>query len=79
MNIISGDIKFTRAYSGGDLAKYTADSEGRVTVPFTIGGSFDDPKVSLDWNKIAKTAVKKEAERILIKEGEKLLKGLFGR
>lgn len=76
---IKGDIKFTRAYSGGDLAKYTADSEGRVTVPFTIGGSFDDPKVSLDWNKIAKTAVKKEAERILMKEGEKLLKGLFGR
>ncbi|MBI5573803.1 MAG: AsmA family protein [Elusimicrobia bacterium] len=76
---IKGDIKFTRAYSGGDLAKYTADSEGRVTVPFTIGGSFDDPKVSLDWNKIAKTAAKKEAERILMKEGEKLLKGLFSR
>lgn len=76
---IKGDIKFTRAYSGGDLAKYTADSEGRVTVPFTIRGKFDDPKVSLDWNKIAKTAVKKEAERMIMKEGEKLLKGLFGR
>ena len=76
---MKGDIKFTRAYSGGDLAKYTADSEGRVTVPFTIKGKFDDPKVSLDWNKIAKTAAKKEAERMIMKEGEKLLKGLFGR
>jgi len=76
---ITGDIKFTRAYSSGDLAKYTADSEGRVTVPFIIKGKFDDPKVSLDWDKIAKTAVKKEAQKILMKEGEKLLKGLFGR
>ncbi|HAX61350.1 MAG TPA: hypothetical protein DCX95_02150 [Elusimicrobia bacterium] len=76
---IKGDIKFTREYSGGDLAKYTADSEGRVTVPFTIKGKFDDPKVSLDWNKLAKTAAKKEAERMIMKEGEKLLKGLFSR
>ena len=76
---IKGDIKFTQEYSGGSLAKYTADNEGRVTVPFYVKGSFEDPKVNLDWNKIAKTAAKKEAQRVLIKEGEKLLKGLFNR
>lgn len=76
---IKGEIKFTKAYSGGDLAKYTADSEGRVTVPFTVGGTFDNPKVSLDWNKLAKTAAANETKRILMKEGEKLLKGLFSR
>jgi len=76
---IKGDIKFTQEYSGGSLAKYTADNEGRVTVPFYVKGSFEDPKVNLDWNKIAKTAAKKEAQRVLIKEGEKLLKGLFNK
>lgn len=73
---IKGDIKFTREYSGGDLAKYTADSEGRVTVPFTVVGSFDDPKVAINYSKIAKTA----ATKALLEEGGKaLLKGLFGK
>ncbi|MFA5780363.1 MAG: AsmA family protein [Elusimicrobiota bacterium] len=76
---IKGDIKFTKAYSVGDLAKYTADEEGRVTFPFTITGTFDNPKVSLDKGKMLKTAAQNETKRILMKEGEKLLKGLFGR
>ena len=74
---IKGDIKFTKEYSGGDLAKYTGDSEGRVTVPFKISGTFEDPKVNLDWGKLTRKAAEKAAEDILKKEIEKGLKKLF--
>ncbi|MDD5686740.1 MAG: AsmA family protein [Elusimicrobia bacterium] len=76
---IGGKVKFTKEYSRGDMAKYTADVEGRVTVPFTVKGTFDDPKVTLDWNSIAKTAIQNQGKEILMKEGAKLLKGLFGK
>lgn len=74
---IKGDIKFTKKYSGGDLAKYAGDAEGRVTVPFKIGGTFEDPKVNLDWGKLTKKAAEKAAEDVLKKEIEKGLKKLF--
>jgi len=74
---INGDIKFAKKYSGGDLAKYAGDAEGRVTVPFKIGGTFEDPKVNLDWGKLTKKAAEKAAEDILKKEIEKGLKKLF--
>jgi len=74
---IKGDIKFSKKYSGGDLAKYTGDSEGRVTVPFNITGTFEDPKVNLDWGKLTKKAAEKAAEDVLKKEIEKGLKKLF--
>jgi len=74
---IKGDIKFTKKYSGGDLAKYAGDAEGRVTVPFKIAGTFEDPKVNLDWGKLTKKAAEKAAEDILKKEIEKGLKKLF--
>ncbi|MCJ7646731.1 AsmA family protein [bacterium] len=74
---IKGDIKFTKKYSGGDLAKCAGDAEGRVTVPFKIGGTFEDPKVNLDWGKLTKKAAEKAAEDVLKKEIEKGLKKLF--
>jgi len=74
---IKGDIKFTKKYSGGDLAKYTGDAEGRVTVPFKIDGTFEDPKVNLDWGKLTKKAAEKAAEDLLKKEIEEGLKKLF--
>jgi len=74
---IKGDIKFTKEYSGGDLAKYAGDAEGRVTVPFKIAGTFEDPKVNLDWGKLASKAAEKAAEDVLKKEIEKGLKKLF--
>jgi uncharacterized protein involved in outer membrane biogenesis len=74
---IKGDIKFTKEYSGGDLAKYAGDAEGRVTVPFKIAGTFEDPKVNLDWGKLTKKAAEKAAEDVLKKEIEKGLKKLF--
>ncbi len=74
---VEGDIKFTKKYSGGDLAKYTGDAEGRVTVPFKIEGTFEDPKVNLDWGKLTKKAAEKAGKEILKKEIEKGLKKLF--
>ncbi len=74
---IKGDIKFTKEYSGGDLAKYAGDAEGRVTVPFKIAGTFEDPKVNLDWGKLTRKAAEKAAEDVLKKEIEKGLKKLF--
>ena len=74
---IKGNIKFTKEYSGGDFAKYAGDSEGRVTVPFKIAGTFEDPKVNLDWGKLTRKAAEKAAEDILKKEIEKGLKKLF--
>jgi len=74
---IKGDIKFAKQYSGGDLAKYAGDAEGRVTVPFTITGTFEDPKVNLDWGKLTRKAAEKAAEDLLKKEIEKGLKKLF--
>lgn len=70
---IKGDIKFTKEYSGGDFVKYAGDSEGRVTVPFKIAGTFEDPKVNLDWGKLTKKAGKE----ILKKGIEEGLKKLF--
>jgi len=74
---IKGDIKFAKKYSGGDLAKYAGDSEGRVTVPFKIAGKFEDPKVDLEWEKLTRKAAEKAAEDVLKKEIEKGLKKLF--
>lgn len=74
---IKGDIKFTKEYSGGDFAKYAGDSEGRVTVPFKIAGTFEDPKVNLDWGKLAKKAAEKAGKDILKKGIEEGLKKLF--
>ncbi|MDH5174270.1 MAG: hypothetical protein OEW43_03305, partial [Elusimicrobiota bacterium] len=74
---IKGDIKFAKQYSGGDFAKYAGDAEGRVTVPFKIAGTFEDPKVNLDWGKLTKKAAEKAAEDVLKKEIEKGLKKLF--
>lgn len=74
---VKGDIKFTKEYSGGDFAKYTGDAEGRVTVPFKIAGTFEDPKVNLDWGKLTKKAAEKAGKEILKKEIEKGLKKLF--
>jgi AsmA protein len=74
---INGDIKFSKEYSGGDLAKYIGDAEGRVTVPFKIGGTFEDPKVNLDWGKLTQKAAERAAEDILKKELEKGLKKIF--
>jgi AsmA protein len=74
---IKGDIKFSKKYSGGDFAKYAGDSEGRVTVPFNITGTFEDPKVNLDWEKFTEKALEKSAEDILKKEIEKGLEKLF--
>ena len=74
---IKGDIKFTKEYSGGDFAKYAGDSEGRVTVPFKIAGTFEDPKVNLDWGKLTKKAAEKAGKDILKKGIEEGLKKLF--
>ena len=74
---IKGDIKFAKEYSGGDFAKYAGDSEGRVTVPFKITGTFEDPKVNLDWGKLAKKAAEKAGKDILKKGIEEGLKKLF--
>ena len=74
---IKGDIKFAKEYSGGDFAKYAGDAEGRVTVPFKIAGTFEDPKVNLDWGKLTKKAAEKAAEDALKKGIEEGLKKLF--
>ncbi len=74
---VKGDIKLTKEYSGGDFAKYAGDAEGRVTVPFKIDGTFEDPKVNIDWGKLTKKAAEKAAEDVLKKEIEKGLKKLF--
>lgn len=74
---IKGDIKFTKEYSGGDFVKYAGDSEGRVTVPFKIAGTFEDPKVNLDWGKLTRKAAKEAAKDVLKKGIEEGLKKLF--
>ena len=74
---IKGDIKFAKQYSGGDFAKYAGDAEGRVTVPFKIAGTFEDPKVNLDWGKLTKEAAEKAGKDILKKGIEEGLKKLF--
>lgn len=74
---IKGDIKFTKEYSGGDFVKYAGDSEGRVTVPFKIAGTFEDPKVNLDWGKLTRKAAEKAGKDILKKGIEEGLKKLF--
>jgi len=74
---IKGNIKFTKKYSVKELAKYVGDSEGRVTVPFKIAGTFEDPKVNLDWGKLTAKAAESAAKEILRKEIEKGLKKLF--
>ena len=74
---IKGDIKFTKEYSGGDFVKYAGDSEGRVTVPFKIAGTFEDPKVNLDWKKLTRKAAEKAGKDILKKGIEEGLKKLF--
>ena len=74
---IKGNIKLTKEYSGGDFAKYAGDAEGRVTVPFKIAGTFEDPKVNLDWKKLTKKAAEKAGKDILKKGIEEGLKKLF--
>ena len=74
---IKGDIKFAKEYSGGDFAKYAGDAEGRVTVPFKIAGTFEDPNVNLDWGKLTKKAAEKAGKDILKKGIEEGLKKLF--
>jgi hypothetical protein len=74
---IKGNIKLTKEYSGGDFAKYAGDAEGRVTVPFKIAGTFEDPKVNLDWKKLTRKAAEKAGKDILKKGIEEGLKKLF--
>lgn len=82
----SGEIKLAKAHSGGDLAKYTGDAEGRVTAPYALGGTFENPRFKIHWEKMAGKAIQRAAEEVIQKEGgkiggeaEKIFRGIFGK
>lgn len=83
---LSGEVKLAKAHSGGDLAKYTGDAEGRVTAPYTLGGTFENPRFKIHWEKMAGKALQRAAEEVIQKEGgkiggevEKIFRGIFGK
>jgi uncharacterized protein involved in outer membrane biogenesis len=69
---LAGQVQLSGELSqraGRDLVRYTQDSQGRVTLPATIGGSADNPQVRINVASLAKRAVankaKEEAQRAL--------------
>jgi uncharacterized protein involved in outer membrane biogenesis len=63
--------------AGRDLVRYTQDSQGRVTLPATIGGSADNPQVRIDVGSMAKRAITNKANEETQKVLKKGLGGLF--
>jgi hypothetical protein len=60
--------------AGTDLVRFTAEN-GKVTLPATVTGTLDDPKVRIDVGNAAKRAVTNELKT----QGESLLKGLLNK
>lgn len=62
------------AQAGRDLVRYTAEN-GQATVPATVTGTIDAPRVGVDAGSLAGRAVKNELQR----QAGSAIKGLLGR
>jgi hypothetical protein len=62
------------AQAGTDLRRY-AQEDGRVILPARIGGSINDPSVTLDLSAAARRALENELKR----KAKSFLEGLFKR
>ena len=77
---LAGQVQLSDALSkqaGRDLVRYTADSQGRVTLPATISGSANSPQVRIDVGSMAKRAVTNKVNEEAQKALKKGLGGLF--
>jgi uncharacterized protein involved in outer membrane biogenesis len=78
---LKGRAQLAQALSeqaGTDLVRYTQE-QGRVTLPITIGGSAQNPKVRIDLADLAKRAVRNRATEETKKAVTAGLGRLFGR
>ena len=85
---LTGRVQLSDALSqqaGRDLVRYTQE-QGRVTLPVTVGGTVEQPRVSVDAGDMAKRALRNAAnEQVSRAKAEattavtRKLGGLFGR
>ncbi|HQZ37830.1 MAG TPA: AsmA family protein [Vicinamibacterales bacterium] len=62
------------AQAGRDLVRYSAEN-GQVTLPATVTGTLEDPKVGINVGSVARRAMTNELKR----QTESVIKGLLGR
>lgn len=62
------------AQAGRDLVRYAAEN-GQVTLPATVTGTLENPRVGVDVGSVARRAVTNELKR----QTESVIKGLLGR
>jgi hypothetical protein len=71
-------VKASAGMIGGTIGEILNDEQGRATLNLIIKGTLNEPSVTGDFADVKKKLQQKYGDD-LIKEGEKLLKGLFNR